>query len=320
MPAGTDRAASVAQEYEDAGMTHPFYNTDGTAVGSEPTTASTQPSTALAQGNDEGTGINNAPSTTAPTWAPSDELVPYKAPAAGSSYNAVPITERNITLNAATDTVAGQLDSILAEDSALMKRARNRADIRTNQAGLLGSSAMQRASMGAMIDKGFDIASQDAAGYLGARTKGAELSSTERMSSDRLNTEMGWREADRFQDQSQYESTQHFEGKWNRLDQKFESAESDEDRIMIGKWKMQDRNFQDKVFKATQELDWAELDASTASSYAAMLVSLSNNSTNAFTALANSPQASQAEADAITSRNDAAFESLANIYGYEFSY
>jgi hypothetical protein len=61
-----------------------------------------------------------------------------------------------------TETVAGQIDSILAKDSPLMQRARTLATQQMAQRGLVNSSMAQGAGVAAMVDRATPIAQQDA--------------------------------------------------------------------------------------------------------------------------------------------------------------
>ena len=71
-------------------------------------------------------------------------------------------TAQTREVNAPTETVAGQVDSILAKDSPLMQRARTIATQQMNQRGLVNSSMAQGAGVAAMIDRATPIAQQDA--------------------------------------------------------------------------------------------------------------------------------------------------------------
>ncbi len=68
-------------------------------------------------------------------------------------------------VNQSTDTVAGQVDSILSKDSPLMARARTLATQQMAQRGLVNSSMAQGAGVAAMIDRATPIAAQDASTY-----------------------------------------------------------------------------------------------------------------------------------------------------------
>lgn len=68
-------------------------------------------------------------------------------------------------LNRATDTTAGQLDSILANDSPLMQRARALAAQQMAQRGIVNSSMGVEAGVGAMLDRATPIAQTDAQLY-----------------------------------------------------------------------------------------------------------------------------------------------------------
>lgn len=84
------------------------------------------------------------------------------APAADtvSQFEAV-----NRTVDPATQTVAGQVDSILASDSPLMQRARTLATQQMAQRGLVNSSMAEGAGVAAMMDRALPMAQQDANTY-----------------------------------------------------------------------------------------------------------------------------------------------------------
>ena len=65
----------------------------------------------------------------------------------------------------ATQTVEGRVESLLAQDNDLMRRARAVAAGQMNQRGLVNSTMGVQAGTAAMIDKALPIASQDAAIY-----------------------------------------------------------------------------------------------------------------------------------------------------------
>jgi hypothetical protein len=65
-------------------------------------------------------------------------------------------------VNAPNETVAGQVNSILATDSPLMQRARTLATQQMNQRGLVNTSMAQGAGVAAMVDRATPIAAQDA--------------------------------------------------------------------------------------------------------------------------------------------------------------
>jgi hypothetical protein len=66
------------------------------------------------------------------------------------------------TVDAGKETVAGQLDSILKQDSPLMESARARAKQEANSRGLLNSTMAATAGEKAMIDSAMPIAQADA--------------------------------------------------------------------------------------------------------------------------------------------------------------
>lgn len=69
------------------------------------------------------------------------------------------------TLDQKTETVQGQLDTILGKDGPLMQSARTRAAQNANARGLLNSSMAVQAGEQAVIDSALPIAAADAAAY-----------------------------------------------------------------------------------------------------------------------------------------------------------
>lgn len=90
----------------------------------------------------------------APTAAP--------APAPPTTVDYVPTTRQ---VDPQTDTVQGQLNQVLDENSPLMRRAKADALAQMAGRGLLNSSLATTAGYAAMIDKGLQIAQQDAETY-----------------------------------------------------------------------------------------------------------------------------------------------------------
>ena len=96
----------------------------------------------------------------------------------GTSYEPA-----KVEIDKPTQTVAGQVDSILQKDSPLMKRAEKTALQRMNRRGLLNSSLAVGAGQAAMVDAALPIASQDASTYneveqINTRAENAALDKT----------------------------------------------------------------------------------------------------------------------------------------------
>lgn len=89
------------------------------------------------------------------------------APSNGFNLNGMREAEQ-WAVDPKTQTVAGQLQSILASDSPLMAQARARAAQVANASGLANSSMAMSAADSAMYDKALDIATPDAATYADA--------------------------------------------------------------------------------------------------------------------------------------------------------
>lgn len=96
-----------------------------------------------------------------------DLLKKVDAPDAGevATTGSVGYTPEMRTVDASKESVAGQLDAVLAKDSLLMQRARAGAAQTANQRGLLNSSMAAGAGEAAAIDAALPIASADAQIY-----------------------------------------------------------------------------------------------------------------------------------------------------------
>lgn len=108
----------------------------------------------------------------APVAAPAPAPAPGVQPTPGLIDGALPTTPSaaNVytsTVDKPTETVQGQLDSILANDSPLLQRARTLASQGMNARGLVNSSMAQGAGVAAMIDAATPIAQSDANTYSG---------------------------------------------------------------------------------------------------------------------------------------------------------
>ncbi len=106
------------------------------------------------------TGIVNGTMNQAkPTSGDLPDNVGTTTPTAPDVATYTPTTRQ---VNKATDTVQGQVDSILAKDSPLMQRARTLATQQMAQRGLVNSSMAVGAGTAAMVDRATPIAAQDA--------------------------------------------------------------------------------------------------------------------------------------------------------------
>lgn len=103
--------------------------------------------------------VGSAMQTATPTSGQMPSNVGTTAPATPDVATYAPTTR---SVNAPTDTVQGQVDSILAKDSPLMQRARTLATQQMAQRGLVNSSMAAGAGTAAMIDRATPIAQQDA--------------------------------------------------------------------------------------------------------------------------------------------------------------
>lgn len=103
--------------------------------------------------------VGGAMTQAAPTTGQMPSNVGTTAPATPDVATYAPTTRQ---VNQPTDTVQGQVDSILSKDSPLMQRARTLATQQMAQRGLVNSSMAQGAGVAAMVDKATPIAQQDA--------------------------------------------------------------------------------------------------------------------------------------------------------------
>jgi len=133
------------------------------------------------QASATGTGIDSTTSTVAQapttTTAPSTaglvntaataNKIDTGATATNPTAGVTPQTYNATTsqVNAPTETVQGQVNSILATDNPLMQRARTLATQQMAQRGLVNSSMNAGAGVAAMTDKALQIGAQDAQTY-----------------------------------------------------------------------------------------------------------------------------------------------------------
>lgn len=110
-------------------------------------------------------------------------IVASALPEPGKAMTYTPETR---AVNQQTETVQGQMNSILSQDSPLMQRARTMAAQQMAQRGLVNSSMAVGAAQSAMIDKAMPIAQQDASTYnavasenTNARNRAADLNTSQ---------------------------------------------------------------------------------------------------------------------------------------------
>jgi hypothetical protein len=82
------------------------------------------------------------------------------------------------TVDKPTETVAGQLEGIMAQDNPLMQRARAQAKQDMAARGLVNSSIAQGAGVAAMLDKATPIATSDASTYANRATSNMNAQNT----------------------------------------------------------------------------------------------------------------------------------------------
>ena len=106
--------------------------------------------------------VGGAIQTATPTSGKLPSNVGTSAPVTPNVATYAPTTRQ---VNQPTDTVQGQVNSILSKDSPLMQRARTLATQQMNQRGLVNSSMAVGAGQAAMVDRALPIAQQDASTY-----------------------------------------------------------------------------------------------------------------------------------------------------------
>lgn len=100
------------------------------------------------------------------------------ANATSNGYDASTGKTTNWAVDPATQTVNGQVNSILAQDNPLIQKARSDAAATANSRGLLNSSMAVQAGESAVIDNALKIATPDAATYADAGKTNAAAANT----------------------------------------------------------------------------------------------------------------------------------------------
>lgn len=124
--------------------------------------AAAQPAAAMSAPANQGIvggAINNV---TTGQSAAAKSLAPFNPTSDMSIQTTTPQTRE---VNQATETAAGQVNSLLANDNPLLQRARTIARQGMAQRGLVNSSMAQGAGVAAMVDRITPIAQQDAQTY-----------------------------------------------------------------------------------------------------------------------------------------------------------
>lgn len=117
----------------------------------------------ISNGLDYGTASRFGTAAPAPAPAPAPYYAPAPSPAPSLGYNLSDVQAATPTfVSPATQTVAGQLQSILNADNPLMQQARSRAQQTANASGMLNSSMAQTAGDASMFAAAMPIASADA--------------------------------------------------------------------------------------------------------------------------------------------------------------
>lgn len=139
---------------------NPFDTQQASTTATDTTAA---PSGGLINSAASSQAANNVSNVTAGTTTPVATGATATNPTAGVSPQTYTPTTSQV--NAPTETVQGQVNSILATDSPLMQRARTLATQQMAQRGLVNTSMNAGAGVAAMTDKATQIGAQDAATY-----------------------------------------------------------------------------------------------------------------------------------------------------------
>lgn len=190
-----------------------------------------------------------------------------------SSYNAQTYTAQERNVDKATETAAGQVESLLAKDNPLMQRARTLATQNMAQRGLVNSSMSQGAGVAAMVDRITPIAQQDAATYSNRSlanqsavneanqfnvgqnnnlfSQGVNIAANYGLQKEQQNFSKSEREAAQTYNTGERTSTQGFQAAERTATQNFQSAQATLDRA-------QQVALADKSTKAQMDLQTAQ--------------------------------------------------------------
>lgn len=189
----------------------PVYNFSGqNAAGSAPANTSAAPVMAPSVtatgsgGSTPSTGNATAGLISGAITNPATSSMPVQA---------MTYTPETRQVNQPTETVQGQVNSILSKDSPLMQRARTLATQQMAQRGLVNSSMAQGAGTAAMIDRALPIAQQDANTY--------SATAAENMAARNRAAEFGAGQTNQF---GQQENQQQFAGTQAGLDRAQQTA------------------------------------------------------------------------------------------------
>lgn len=164
-----------------------------------------------------------------------------------NTFNTQTYTAQQSKVDPKTETVSGQVDSILAKDSPLMQRARTIASQGMAQRGLVNSSMAQGAGTAAMIDRATPIAQQDAATYSNRAMANQEAANTANQFNVNQNNQL-------FQQASQ----QEFQGSQSQLDRAQQAYMQDDQQSFLTSQSALDRTQQKDVLKVQQDFQAAQ--------------------------------------------------------------
>lgn len=192
-----------------------------------------------------------ASSTTQPPTAATTSTTPSSAglvasalPQPGTGMTYAPETRQ---VNQPTETVQGQVNSILAKDSPLMQRARTLATQGMAQRGLVNSSMNQGAGVAAMIDRATPIAAQDASTYSNV--------AQENMNARNRSTEFNAGQLNQF---AQQQSQQTFAGSQAQLDRNQQTSLQANQQTFQGSQAQLDRAQQTSLQTSQQDFAAAQ--------------------------------------------------------------
>lgn len=192
---------------------------------------------------------------------------------ATAGTNVAQYTPETRSVDAKTQTAAGQVESMLANDNPLLQRARTIAKQGMNQRGLVNSSMAQGAGAAAMIDRVTPLAQQDANTYNAVASENMAAKNTAAQANvgeqNRFGLQVGQQQFEAKQADvgrkfttSEREASQGFQAEESQLSraqqawiqenqQKFTSAQAELDRA-------QQTAMTDKSIKAQSDLQTAQ--------------------------------------------------------------
>jgi hypothetical protein len=174
-----------------------------------------------------------------------------KAIGADAGNTVAQYTPETRSVDPKTQTAAGQVESMLANDSPLLQRARTIAKQGMAQRGLVNSSMAQGAGAAAMIDRVTPLAQQDASTYNSVASENMAAKNTAGQFNAGQQNQFGLQSNAQKFSTGEREAAQKFSTGEREATQKFTSAQAELDRA-------QQTAMTDKSIKAQADLQTAQ--------------------------------------------------------------